>query len=335
MSERGKAIKPFPLPQYIQLYPTLRCNQRCSFCFNDGASTVRDLAPQEAMNLLDILCDLGIRDLDIMGGEPFLLPWMPSFLHASIKENIMVNVSTNGSFPHILEEFRGLGPDRITIGVSLEGSTPENHNGLTNSDNYEKAIISIRTLVSLGLDPIVKTVINRRNMHDISSIIDLLKKLGVTRYYLIQMDLFSKAFHAGKIAPGFVEFTKFYADTTARNTGINIHKVNASCFEKHTLPEGIRCAGGVRKLCIMPDGSAYPCNLFHHFPEFFLGNIFTDDFTDIWMSPKLAYFRCFERNLCQVTGCSNFASCTGGCPSHGYFHSLDLNSTDMRCSSLS
>lgn len=331
MSDRGKAIKPFPLPQYIQLYPTLRCNQRCSFCFNDDASTIKDLAPQEALNLLDILSALGIRDLDIMGGEPFLLPWMPSFLHAAIKERIIVNVSTNGSLPDVIEEFRGLGPDRINVGVSLEGSTPENHNGLTNADNFERALISIRTLVSLGLDPIVKTVVSRHNMHDIPLIIDLIKKLGVTRYYLIQMDCFSKAIPAGNIAPGFVEFMQFNTATHAGTTGISIHKVNASCFEKHALPEGVRCAGGVRKLCIMPDGSVYPCNLFHHFPEFCLGNIFSDDFTDIWMSPKLDFFRYFDKNHCQVTGCSNFISCTGGCPAHGHLHSGSLNSTDIRC----
>lgn len=319
----------------MQLYPTLRCNQHCSFCFNDGASTAGDLAPQEALNLLDILCALGIRDLDIMGGEPFLLPWMPSFLHAAIKENIRVNISTNGSFPGVLEEFGGLSPDRINVGVSLEGSTPETHNRLTCSDNFEKALTSIATLVSLGLDPIVKTVVNRLTLQDIPSIIDLIKKRGVTRYYLIQMDVFSKTHPAGDIAPGFVEFVKFSAHTAAENTGIDIHTVHASCFEKHTLPEGVRCAGGVRKLCIMPDGTVYPCNLFHHFPEFSLGNIFADNFTDIWMSPKLDFFRMSEKNTCGSSQCENHAACTGGCPSHGYFHSGDLNSTDIRCSSRS
>jgi len=324
-------MKPFPLPHYIQLYPTVRCNQRCSFCFNDGSSAVRDLPPQDALNLLDILCDVGIRELDIMGGEPFLLPWMPSFLHAAIREDILVNISTNGSFPDVLEKFRGVRAERIAIGVSLEGSSPETHNRLTCSHNFDKAVTSIATLVSLGLNPIVKTVVNRLNLHEIPSIIDLMKKLGVTRYYLIQMDLFSKASPAGNIALGFVEFVKFYADTAARNAGIAINKVNASCFEKDTLPAGVRCAGGVRKLCIMPDGSVYPCNLLHYFPEFSLGNIFTDDFTDIWMSPKLDYFRYVDKNHCQVTGCANFVSCTGGCPAHGYFHDSDMNGTDIRC----
>jgi len=329
--KQGKEMKTFPLPYDIQLYPTTRCNQRCSFCFNDGSSALRDLPLQEALNLLDILSEAGTRDLDIMGGEPFLLPWMPSFLHAAIRDNIMVNISTNGSFPDVLDEFRGIRPERINIGVSLEGINPETHNRLTNSDNFEKAITSITTLVSLGLNPIVKTVINRLNRDEIQPIIGLMKKLGVTRYYLIQMDLFSHAPDDENNALGFVEFMKFFYDISSHNPGIDINKVNASCFEKNTLPAGVRCAGGVKKLSIMPDGSVYPCNLFHNFPEFRLGNIFTDNFTDIWMSPKLDFFRYFDKNHCQVTGCSNFVSCTGGCPAHGCFHDLDMNGTDIRC----
>ncbi len=325
----------FPLPGYVQLYPTMRCNQRCSFCFNDDASPVRDLSPQDALNLFDILCRLGIRDLDIMGGEPFLLPWMPSFLHAAIREHIKVNISTNGSLPHVLEEFSGLTPEKITIGVSLEGSNPETHNRLTRSHNFEKAMTSITSLVTRGLDPIVKTVVSRHNIQEIPSIIDRIKDLGVTRYYLIQMDLFSKAVFARDSALSFAEFMKCYTDTAAHHRGIAIHKVNASCFEKHTLPDGVRCAGGVRKLAIMPDGSAYPCNLFHHFSGFCLGNIFTDDFKDIWMSPKLNYFRVSEKNMCSSHQCENYDTCTGGCPAHRYFHTKNLSGIDIRCASHS
>jgi len=42
-----------------------------------------------------------------------------------------------------------------------------------------------------------------------------------------------------------------------------------------------------------------------------------------------------EKNTCGSSQCENHAACTGGCPSHGYFHSGDLNSTDIRCSSRS
>lgn len=323
-------MNPFPLPRYIQLYPTNRCNQSCDFCFNDKTAPACDMSPQDALNLLDILCNLGIHDLDIMGGEPFLLPWMPSFLHAAMKEHIMVNISTNGSVPDVFGEFRGTSPGRINIGISLEGSAADAHNLLTRSDNYEKAISSIVSLVSLGLNPIVKTVVCRSNMEDIQRIIDLLIDLGVNRYYLIQMDLFSRKPHDRMNAPGFVEFRRFCDAMIERNSGMEINRVNASCFEKDTLPKGVRCAGGVRKLSVMPDGSVYPCNLFQRMSEFNLGNIFSDDFTDIWDHPALSFFRKSEHNQCGEV-CENHQNCTGGCPAHGFFHSMGIKINDIRC----
>lgn len=327
---RGREMNSFPLPRYVQLYPTNRCNQSCAFCFNDRTSPVRDLSPQDALNLLDILCNLGIRDLDIMGGEPFLLPWMPSFLHAAMKEDILVNISTNGSTPDVFGEFRGVSPEKINIGISLEGSTADAHNRLTHSDNYDKAISSIASLVSCELGPIVKTVVSRLNMQDIQPIIDLLKDLGVNRYYLIQMDLFSREPLDRINAPGFVEFRRFCDAVIERNSGIRIDKVNASCFEKDILPKGVRCAGGVRKLSVMPDGSVYPCNLFQSMPEFNLGNVFVDDFTDIWNHPALLFFRRAVHNECGKE-CVNHHNCTGGCPAHGIFHSQDNKVGDIRC----
>jgi len=186
-------MQPFPPPQFIQLYPTDRCNQDCSFCFNRPSGLVKDMSHENALNLLDTMCNLGILDLDIMGGEPFLLPWMPSFLHAAIKERIMVNISTNGSFPEVMEEFRGLSAEEINIGISLEGSSAQTHDRLTNAANFEKALSSISSLVSMGLNPIVKTVVTVATMPDIQSVVNLLKKLGVKRYYLIHMDLLTDA----------------------------------------------------------------------------------------------------------------------------------------------
>ncbi len=289
------------------------------------------MSPEHALQLLDIMVDLRISDLDIMGGEPFLLHWMPSFLHAAIKEKIMVNISTNGSFPEVMEEFRGLTPEKINIGISLESSTAEKHNGMTNSANFDKALSSINSLVSMGLDPIVKTVVNRTVMADIPSITKLLKKLGVRRYYLIHMDMFSKADSHQPSALSYPEFLSFFQEIKLTRTGIEINKVNASCFEKKILPKGVRCAGGVRKLSVMPDGSVYPCNLFQNSPEFNLGNIFNDQFSEIWSSVKLDQFRTFEENGCGMKTCSNSASCTGGCPAHAFCHDYNVHGTDIRC----
>ncbi|MBI5634220.1 MAG: radical SAM protein [Nitrospirae bacterium] len=326
-------MKPFPLPQFIQLYPTTRCNQDCAFCFNASSESLRDLTHENALNLLDIMLKLGIPDLDIMGGEPFLLPWMPSFLHTATKEGIMVNISTNGSFPAVMEKFRGLSPAQINIGISLEGSAAQAHNRITNADNFAKALSSISSLVSMGLNPIVKTVVTVATMQDVQSIVHLLREMGVKRYYLIHMDLLSKAYGSRQSVVSYPDFLDFFYAVRSANTSLQINRVNASCFEKQTLPKGIRCAGGVRKLSVMPDGSVYPCNLFQHAPEFRLGNIFTDPFSAIWSSSKLNYFRISGENRCSSQTCLKHSSCTGGCPAHAFFHGYDQQGTDIRCRS--
>jgi radical SAM protein with 4Fe4S-binding SPASM domain len=293
------------------------------------------MSPADALGLLDIMLDHGIRDLDIMGGEPFLLPWMPSFIYAAVKEGIMVNISTNGSFPEVMEEFRGLSPEKINIGISLEGSSAKAHNRLTNAANFGKALSSINSLVSMGLNPIVKTVVSSRTMADIQDIITVLKQMDVQRYYLIHRDLFSINREDRAEALSFPDFMSFFLNLRKQNPDFEINKVNASCFEKETLPKGVRCAGGVRKLSIMPDGSLYPCNLFQHFSEFNLGNIFTDTFSKIWSNPRLDYFRAFEANSCGMKDCLHHSSCTGGCPAHALHHGYELHGADLRCSGQS
>lgn len=321
----------FPFPEYIQLYPTTRCNQRCSFCFNPENSHTPDLSFKNALLLLDILIENGIRNIDIMGGEPFLIPWITDFVKTGISKGMSLNISTNGSLPGMIDRFRGTSHKRFNIGISLEGSTAEKHNRMTGSNNFRYAMKSIRKLIDLSLDPLVKTVVNSGTANDIQNIVNLLRKTGVRRYYLIQMDVLEKKEQGGIDPFSYMAFLDFYEKIRNKNPDIEIHRVNASCFEKKSLPPGVRCAGGVRKLSILSDGTVFPCNLFHPIPDFTLGNIFKDRFAQIWDNPRLDQFRNHQKNRCGVSHCENHASCTGGCPAHGYYHFGDTDAADIRC----
>jgi radical SAM protein with 4Fe4S-binding SPASM domain len=318
----------FPLPRFIQFYPTFRCNQDCLFCFND-ASQKSEMSVDNALRLLSILTENGIEELDIMGGEPLLLDWMPDFVEGVLDEGIAVSLSTNGSRPDAIRMLGRLRCERLTIGVSLEGSTEVKHNRLTRAANFSAVMKSIEELLSSGLNPLAKTVVTRETMDDIQRIADLLKRKGVSRYYLIHMDMLSRGLRSSAL--GYPEFLSFYEKVRDANPDISILKVNASCFEKNTLPKGVRCAGGVRKLAVMPDGSVYPCNLFHHMRSFRLDNVFETVLMELWDDPKLDIFRHTLRNDCEARDCSNHSLCTGGCPAHGYFHCGNPDSVDIRC----
>jgi len=290
-----------------------------------------EMSRQDASRLLSACLAHDIREIDIMGGEPLLLGWMPDFIREAVGKGVRINLSTNGSCTDAVGELRGTDSGLFTAGVSLEGGSMESHRKLTRSDHFDRAVASLRLLLDIGLDPLVKTVVSRETTDEVPGIIGLVRGMGVRRLYLIHMDALGGGDAASAL--GYVEFDSFFRRTRDDHVGIGIGKVAASCFNSSGLPAGARCAGGVLKLAIGPDGSAYPCNLFMGGSEFRLGNILTDGIEAVWNNRRLDFFRTAVENSCPRLSCPNRKSCTGGCPAHGYYHFGDLASPDIRCGS--
>jgi len=286
---------------------------------------------ENALLLLDILKSHGVMQIDIMGGEPLLMEWMPGFIRTAVRNDFSVNMSTNGSRAGVLMEIKDIASSKFTVGISLEGNAAERHNRLTGSSNFDRTIRNLRLLADHGFDPLVKTVVSAETGETLQRIVDLMGDIGVRRYFLIHMDVLSKDEALLAKSMGFTDFLAVFESLKTANPGREIFKVNASCFDRHILPPYARCAGGIFKLSLLPDGSAFPCNLFHTIGEFYLGNIFRDGFSRIWSHPKLAVFREFQGNKCPREGCLNRTDCTGGCPAHACFHHGAEDGTDIRC----
>jgi radical SAM protein with 4Fe4S-binding SPASM domain len=92
-----------------------------------------------------------------------------------------------------------------------------------------------------------------------------------------------------------------------------------------------RCPAGTTKLSVMPDGSTYPCYLLFRYPEFLLGNIFTDSIDALLTHPMLHFFRTFEGNSCKNKHCVYHADCHGGCPAVSLLLTRDITAPDPRC----
>lgn len=286
---------------------------------------------RESLRVLRIVEDQGAREIDVMGGEPLLLSWMPDFAKAASEKGMKVNISTNGSCGGHIARFKDSNPEKVTIGVSLEGSSEEKHNAITGSPNFRPAIEAIETIQTLGLDLAVKTVVSRSTAGDINNIAGLLRRLGAKCYYLIHMDVLTRDPALLNETFSYPDFKLFCENIKVANPDMEVSTVNASCFTKELIGHPVRCSGGVNKLSIMPDGSVFPCNLFHQSPEFRLGNILRDDFASIWLNPRLKSFRAPRGRACDDRLCTNRTSCTGGCPAHCHYHYGSLSGKDIRC----
>lgn len=288
---------------------------------------------KEAFALCNVVKNMGTSEIDILGGEPMLISWIKDFIVYALGTGFSINISTNGSFPGIVRELTAIDTHDLTIGFSILGFE-KTHNRLTMSDNFPKAIKGIRTVLASGKDPVVKSALTRDNFHEIHDLVLYLSELGIKKYYLLHEDLIGSKEQAPFFS--FPQFWQFYANLKTIMEGVvEIDFVAASGFcTTETRLRG-RCNAGLKKIAVMPDGSAFPCNLFAGFNDFYLGNILKDNIEDIWGNEILQFFRDADhKNMCKKNECIHYLACRGGCPAHSYFIHGTLDRIDPRCDAL-
>lgn len=287
------------------------------------------MSAENAYELIEILTEIGIPEVDIIGGEPLLLPWMTEFIFHATELGIKINISTNGSSPDIISRLSKIPSDLLDIGFSIHGLR-EMHESLTMSQSFSKAVTGIRNLISAGSSPIVKSILLPENIDEICNLVYYLKNLGVKRYYLIYEDIIGRKNFLPYFS--FAEFWDFYSKIKAdAGDTFDAGFVAASGFFSDNKSH-YRCNAGTNKIALLPDGSVFPCNLFAGFKEFYLGNIFEKGLDSIMRSEVLDFFRKYDfKNRCTKTECKHYMTCRGGCPAHSYYFYGSLDYADPRC----
>lgn len=166
---------------YFQWHITDKCNFRCSHCYQ---TTYADSSEMSLTELIEIANRLFFTlskwkkkgDISVTGGEPFLRKDLFAFLEYLDSSDGVSNLDilcngtliTNQSAQR-LKEITKL----KRIQISLDGASPITHNKIRGHYAFEKAIRGIRILADYDFDVKVMFTLQRDNMSDISSLIDL------------------------------------------------------------------------------------------------------------------------------------------------------------------
>ncbi len=287
------------------------------------------MTERAAFSLADNLMRKNIMELDILGGEPLLVPYMEDFLRYITGAGISVNINTNGSLPDMVHTLAKIPTQFLNIGFSLHGIS-DTHNAITKSDNFNCVIEGVRRARDEGKNPIVKSVLTSTNRGEIHSLIHYLGELGVKRYFLLHEDIVGSGQNAESFS--FPDFMRYFSTLRSQLQEIlDIGFVAASGFFRYGSHANRRCDAGTKKLAVLPDGSTFPCNLLLGFGEFRLGNILKDSLDTILNHPVLERFRTSNGNACRFSECDHYATCSGGCPAHSYSLYRDITARDPRC----
>jgi TusA-related sulfurtransferase len=119
-----------PVGSRIWLYTNFDCNLHCDYCCVRSSPTAprRELGLARVQQIAREAAELGVKEIFVTGGEPFLLEDIDEMLVACAAA-APTTVLTNGTLftGRRGESLRALPRDRIVLQISLDSATPELH----------------------------------------------------------------------------------------------------------------------------------------------------------------------------------------------------------------
>jgi pyruvate-formate lyase-activating enzyme/TusA-related sulfurtransferase len=119
-----------PLGSRLWLYTNFDCNLRCDYCCvrSSPAAPRRELGLGRVQRIAREAAELGVKEIFVTGGEPFLLEDIGEIL-VSCAAAAPTTVLTNGMLftGRRAESLRALPRDRIVLQISLDSATPDRH----------------------------------------------------------------------------------------------------------------------------------------------------------------------------------------------------------------
>lgn len=136
-----------PLGSRLWLYTNFDCNLRCDYCCvrSSPLANRRELGLDRVRRITREASALGVREIFVTGGEPFLLDDIAQILQACATV-APTTVLTNGMLfaGRRLEGLRSLSRDRITLQISIDSPTPGRHDLHRGPGSWERAWAGIQ-----------------------------------------------------------------------------------------------------------------------------------------------------------------------------------------------
>jgi pyruvate-formate lyase-activating enzyme/TusA-related sulfurtransferase len=126
----ANADVPRPIGSRLWLYTNFDCNLHCDYCCvrSSPRAPRRELGLARVQRIASEAAGLGVSEIFVTGGEPFLLADIGDIL-AACTATAPTTVLTNGMLfaGRRLQTLRLLPSDRLTLQISLDSPTPERH----------------------------------------------------------------------------------------------------------------------------------------------------------------------------------------------------------------
>jgi len=313
------------------------------------AANVADLKKEEWFSFFDELRSLKVKQVTLLGGEPFVRSDILDIINELVQKNISFVILSNGSL--ITNE---IGQYISETGycnhfqISLDGSDDRTHDIFRGKGSFKSTISGIKILKKYGIKLNLNVTIHRKNFNKLQEIAEFIFQsldlpgfttnsanfLGKCRYSSpdVQMTLHEYQ----EAMENHVHLFKTYEGRISASSGpladaiFWVKMINAKQNNKDPFPgcgflSG--CSTPLRDISVLADGTIVPCLQLSHIA---LGNIKNNQLSDIWSNnTELNNLR--QRNkiplsnfeMCSECEYTNY--CTGNCPAIAYSETGRIN----------
>ncbi|MDD3032342.1 MAG: radical SAM protein [Bacilli bacterium] len=193
-----------------------QCNNQCQFCIQgDKRNFKKTKSTEEIKQILKQNCD-NFGKLVFTGGEVTIREDILEIVkYAKDLGYKIIQIQTNGRMFSYFDFCKKLIDAGVTeFGLSIHGSTPEIHDGLTRAvGSFEQTLQGILNLKKLQQPVLINSVVTRINYKDAPNIARILSDIGVKSYQFAFMHINSIILNNDetieKIVPRYKEIKPF------------------------------------------------------------------------------------------------------------------------------
>jgi MoaA/NifB/PqqE/SkfB family radical SAM enzyme len=264
-----------------------------------GVRREDELTLDQMLACADGLGELACERITLLGGEPLIHPHWPEVTKRLQKNDVRVNVITNGWTLTDEKVCDGLKEAGLTIiGISIDGMKAS-HDKLRREGSFDRIMRGMDLLKKRGVSVAACTVITSDSIEDLNELYDLLMDKGVKVW---QIQIASPLGRLQRDDPILIKPTRikeiyvFFNEKRKLNTPMHIDLADdigyyppwEAGYIRNTRNTGLLwtgCHAGIQVLGIDSNGNIKGCQSLPSTPEYLEGNIKERSLASIWNNP--------------------------------------------------
>lgn len=341
-------------PLRLHLAYTARCNLRCAHCLggNYVGNSNGELTFEEKVGIYDQMVDMGVHEVLIGGGEPFIDNTLIDFLKEGAKRHINQKVFTNGLLlnDELINEIKNLPLGYIS--VSMDGACDDSYYLVRGVRRFSDIIDACKALTQKVKYPVViQVTATRANFGEIKEYLRLASEIGIAKLKIRPLKPGGTILKHSELVLSAEEYltfirtaqeewnekykNKFILDYSWGNARLLFDENETKKILVENVPQphtGYGCLAGKISMFVDPFGKVFPCVfLGSYLPLTKYEDVRLHSLQDIWTNgPAFTSLRNLEgNNRCKT--CNKYAICRGGCIARTLYAKKSINDPDPWC----